>query len=112
MSRLEEQIEAFEADLETLGSGEGRRTAAELPPRMDELEAFIQRHRQHIIRMEQVLRLLANDQACDRDLTEGVGYWMNDVEYREYVTGYSEVLRGTANGFYCRAAGGRVRALQ
>lgn len=66
VTRLEEQIEAFEADLEALSGGEGRRSSAELPQCVEELEVLILRHRQHIIRMEQVLRLLENDQARDR----------------------------------------------
>ena len=62
VQRLEEQIEAFEADLEALGDGEGRRAVGGAPRSAPELEAFIGRHRQHIVRLEQVLRLMENSQ--------------------------------------------------
>ena len=64
MTRLEEQIEGFETDVEALAGGEGRRAGAGgLPRRQEGLEALIARHRQHIVRLEQVLRLMENDQA-------------------------------------------------
>ena len=64
VNRLDEQIEGFEADVEALTSGEGRRPGeGGAPRRQEELEILLGRHRQHIIRLEQVLRLLENDQA-------------------------------------------------
>lgn len=73
MTRLEEQIEGFEADVEAL-AGEGRRAGGGAPPhRQEELEALIARHRQHIVRLEQVLRLMENDQVCTRGPLLGGG---------------------------------------
>ena len=72
VTRLEEQIEGFEADVESLGGGEGRRPGPGIPyTREEELQGLIQRHRQHITRLEQVLRLLENDEARGRELTIG-----------------------------------------
>jgi len=33
-----------------------------VPPRAEELDGFIERHRRHIVKLEQVLRLLENEQ--------------------------------------------------
>ena len=62
VTRLDEQIEAFEADLEAAGGGEGNKVGGGAP-RAEELETLIARHRQHIVRLEQVLRLMENGQA-------------------------------------------------
>lgn len=60
-------LQAFlQADLEELDAvGEGRR-GGKRPARALELEARKQRHTQHIARVEQVLRLLENDQVHPR----------------------------------------------
>ena len=54
------QVEQFEADLEALAPAKpkGGRTS-----RAVELERCMARHKEHIARLEQVLRLLENDQA-------------------------------------------------
>ena len=53
------QVEQFEADLEALGPAKARGSR---PPRANELERCMARHKEHIARLEQVLRLLENDQ--------------------------------------------------
>ncbi len=37
-------------------------TQGPVPPRAEELDGFIERHRRHIVKLEQVLRLLENEQ--------------------------------------------------
>ncbi|KAK9832035.1 hypothetical protein WJX81_000297 [Elliptochloris bilobata] len=60
VATLAEQKERVEADLEELAAG-GR--GGKRPARALELEARERRHTLHIARVEQVLRLLENDQA-------------------------------------------------
>eukprot|EP00250_Pteridium_aquilinum_P011470 c20093_g1_i1 orf=171-2777(-) len=57
VSELESQIDTFEAELEgfTVKKGKSR------PPRLTHLEESISRHKQHIVKLEQILRLLDND---------------------------------------------------
>ena len=52
------QIEEFEAEAEAAaGTKKGKKPA----PRVAHMEESIARHRQHIVRLEQILRLLDND---------------------------------------------------
>ena len=52
-----------QADLEELGAGGEARRSGKRPARALELEARERRHSLHIARVEQVLRLLENEQA-------------------------------------------------
>ena len=44
-----------------------------LPRRVAELEGFIRRHQEHVTRLEQVLRLLSNDEVTPEEVLEGSG---------------------------------------
>jgi len=61
---------ARQADLEELGAGGEGRRGGKPPPRALELETLERRHALHIARVEQVLRLLENDQARRTTRTE------------------------------------------
>eukprot|EP00887_Chlorella_sp_A99_P004683 scaffold4.g4683.t1 len=83
VSQLETQVEQAEADLEALGtqgptSGKGARAK---PPRAAQLEAAIVRHQGHIAKLEQVLRLLENDQASLVSPEEVEGALKDGLEY-------------------------------
>jgi hypothetical protein len=52
------QIEEFEAEAEAAATAKKGKKA---PPRVAHMEESIARHRQHIMRLEQILRLLDND---------------------------------------------------
>ena len=50
-----------------------------LPRRVAELEGFIRRHQEHVTRLEQVLRLLSNDEVTPEEvegLKEGMQYYL------------------------------------
>ena len=67
---LNSAIEGFEAELEDLGSGKQKK-GAKPPARQVHLEESISRHKQHIVRLEQVMRLLDNDELSPDDV-EGI----------------------------------------
>lgn len=88
VSTLEEECEAFEAEVESLGGGSGggggdsksgarRGKAKAIPPRVTHLEASAERHRAHVARLEQLLRLLDNE-AIDVEDVEGVMELVDD----------------------------------
>jgi len=96
VSTLEEECEAFEAEVESLGGGSGgggagggadsksggggggrRGKAKAIPPRVTHLEASADRHRAHIARLEQLLRLLDNE-AVEVEDVEGVRELVDD----------------------------------
>lgn len=54
------QIEEFDAELEAM-AGQKTKKGGKPPPRQVHLDESIARHRQHITRLEQMLRLLDND---------------------------------------------------
>lgn len=59
---LEGQIEEFEAEAESAAGGTGGGKKGKKPaPRVVHMEESISRHRQHITRLEQLLRLLDNE---------------------------------------------------
>ena len=61
IDKLGVQIESFEADVERLSSGKGmKRNKHEL----EEKDASIKKHRWHIGKMEQVIRMIDNDGKC------------------------------------------------
>ena len=58
IDKLGVQIESFEADVERLSSGKGaKKNRAEL----EEKDAAIKKHRWHIGKMEQIIRMIDND---------------------------------------------------
>ena len=90
VSTLEEECEAFEAEVESLGGGSGgggggdskggggrRGKAKAIPPRVTHLEASAERHRAHVARLEQLLRLLDNE-AVEVEDVEGVRELVDD----------------------------------
>ena len=94
VSTLEEECEAFEAEVESLGGGSGvggggdskggggggggrRGKAKAIPPRVTHLEASADRHRAHVARLEQLLRLLDNE-AIEVEDVEGVRELVDD----------------------------------
>ena len=95
VSTLEEECEAFEAEVESLGGGSGvggggdskggggggggrRGKAKAIPPRVTHLEASADRHRAHVARLEQLLRLLDNE-AIEVEDVEGVRELVDDI---------------------------------
>ncbi len=66
VDKLNTQIEEFEAEIEELGSSGKKK--GKVPPRVTHLEESIVRHRQHIARLEQMLRLLDNDEFTAEDV--------------------------------------------
>lgn len=60
-----------QADLEALGAGGEARRGGKRPARALELEARERRHALHIARVEQVLRLLENEQARSAPSAKG-----------------------------------------
>lgn len=67
VDHLNTQIEEFEAEVEELGSSGGKKKG-KVPPRVAHLEESIVRHRQHVARLEQMLRLLDNDEITSEDV--------------------------------------------
>ena len=61
-----------QADLEELGAGGEARRGGKRPARVLELETRERRHSLHIARVEQVLRLLENDQASSALTAKGL----------------------------------------
>jgi CCR4-NOT transcription complex subunit 3 len=64
---LNEQVEEFEAELEAL-SGGARAKKGKTPPRVAHLDDSAARHRAHIARLEQLLRLLDNDEIATEEV--------------------------------------------
>ena len=76
VDQLNTQIEEFEAEAEDLSNAGGKKKAKP-PPRLTLLEESIARHRQHITRLEQMLRLLDNDEITAEDV-EGIRDLVDD----------------------------------
>jgi CCR4-NOT transcription complex subunit 3 len=78
ISRLREQSDEFEAEIEQHNSGAKRKKRGEELPRVAELKEHITRHGYHVEMLEKVLRAVDNDQVtpeqCDDDLRELVDY--------------------------------------
>ncbi|CAM6088959.1 unnamed protein product [Calypogeia fissa] len=66
VSELESQIDSFEAEMEGLSVKKGKSR----PPRLTHLEESISRHKQHIIKLEQILRLLDNDELSPDEVSD------------------------------------------
>ena len=79
VSKFNEELDSMDAELETLAAGRGRRGRA--PPRATALETQSERHRAHIARLEQLLRLLDNE-AVDADEVDGVRDLVDDYASR------------------------------
>lgn len=81
------QIEEFEAEAEAAASTKKGKKPA---PRVVHMEESIARHRQHIVRLEQILRLLDNDAMAGTRLSGWVGQQGRGVAHAVEV----EVMRG------------------
>lgn len=88
VSRLTVQIEEMEADVERLlpdCKGKGRTKNS----RVSELEAWIGRHKDHVMRLEQVLRLMENDQVAPDDvmsaLKDGLEYYLDSYSDPDFM---------------------------
>ena len=101
---LNEQIDGFEADIEDLGPSGGGRKKSKTPPRVMHLEESIVRHKQHVTRLEQMLRLLDNEEISAEDV-EGVKDLVDDYiernqespeEFLEPDDIYSDILDAIA----------------
>ncbi|KAF3561102.1 hypothetical protein DY000_02018658, partial [Brassica cretica] len=66
VSELESQIDSFEAELEGLSVKKGKTR----PPRLTHLETSISRHKDHIIKLELILRLLDNDELSPEQVND------------------------------------------
>lgn len=64
---LNTEIEEFEAEVEEI-SGQSTKKKAKPNPRQQHLDDSIDRHKQHITRLEQMLRLLDNDEISSDDV--------------------------------------------
>ena len=53
------QLEGFDAELETLQTGGGKKRGKP-PPRLTHMEESISRHKAHVVRLEAIMRLLDN----------------------------------------------------
>ena len=76
VDHLNTQIEEFEAEVEDIGSSSGKKKGKP-PPRITHLEESIVRHKQHITRLEQMLRLFDNDEITTEDV-EGIKDLVDD----------------------------------
>ena len=61
------QLEEFDAELEGLAGQKGKK-GGKPPPRVAHLEESVARHRHHVMRLEQMLRLLDNDAIGPEDV--------------------------------------------
>ena len=74
IDRLAVQIESQEADVERLSSGKGaKKNRAEL----EEKESTIRKNRWHIGKMEQVIRMINNDQVCTKPRFSRFSIWIS-----------------------------------
>lgn len=84
------QIDMHEADMEKLTSGKGsKRNKAEV----ETLEASIKRHRWHIAKLEQIIRMLDNDALGHEqinDIKEDVEYYIEANQEPEFMDAYDE----------------------
>ncbi|KAL0027322.1 hypothetical protein WJX79_000170 [Trebouxia sp. C0005] len=83
VEQLETQVEAFDSEIESLQSNVKRKQKP--PPRLAHLEESVNRHKTHIGRLEQIIRLLDNDALQPDELARVV----ND-EIPEYIDNNQE----------------------
>ncbi|KAG9137232.1 hypothetical protein Leryth_023369 [Lithospermum erythrorhizon] len=86
VSELENQIDAFEAEMEGLTVKKGKMR----PPRLTHLETSIVRHKAHIMKLELILRLLDNDELSPEQV--------NDV--KDFIDDYVERNQEDFDEFY------------
>lgn len=65
--RLWLQVDEFESEVEGLAA---TKRGKKPPPRLAHFEESINRHRQHVLRLEQMLRLLDNESLSVEEVTE------------------------------------------
>ena len=71
VDELQTQIEAFEAEIESLAeTKKSKSKSSSRPPRLGHLEESMSRHHQHIQRMELVLRLVDNEALQPEDVAD------------------------------------------
>lgn len=66
VDELNTQIDMFEAEMEGLTVKKGKQR----PPRLVHLDESVARHKEHITRLEQILRLVDNEQVSPEDVTD------------------------------------------
>ncbi|KAJ0396641.1 hypothetical protein ATCC90586_002029 [Pythium insidiosum] len=90
LSQFNEQIEAFECDLERMAQAKGRnKNKAE----KENLEALITRHKWHILKLEQINRLLDNDALEPSqvdDLKEDIDYYLEANQDAGFLDNYDD----------------------
>nr|CCA18099.1 Subunit of the CCR4NOT complex putative [Albugo laibachii Nc14] len=88
--QLNSQIEAFECDLERLYQGKGKNKNKH---EIELLESTVSRHKWHVLKLEQVTRLLDND-ALDSskvdELKEDIEYYLEANQDPDYISTYGE----------------------
>lgn len=108
---LQDQIDTYESEIESLVAGKKKRAADKDKTRCDELKAKTERHKFHIKKLETILRLLDNDGVevgQVKRIKDDVEYYIEsnqepDYEENEYmyddIAGLDEVeLSGTGMG--------------
>lgn len=84
ISKLREQSDEFEAEIEQLSSGGKRKKRGEEPPRVSELKQCIVRHEHHVEMLERVLRAIDNEQVtpkqCNDELKDSVEYYIEESQ--------------------------------
>ncbi|PRW39295.1 Not1 domain-containing [Chlorella sorokiniana] len=89
VSQLETQVEQFEADLEALGPSASGKSGKNKPHRVVELEGFMHKHGEHVKKLEQVLRLLENDQVTPEEVEEALRdpleYYLQSSTEADYI---------------------------
>jgi CCR4-NOT transcription complex subunit 3 len=85
ISRLREQSDEFEAEIEQLSTGTRRKKRGEEPPpRVAELKACIARHEHHVEMLERVLRAIDNEQVtpqqCNDELKDSVEFYIEESQ--------------------------------
>lgn len=92
LSQLNEQIEAFECDLERLLTAKGRnKNKAE----KENLEALVARHKWHVLKLEQINRLLDNDAlepAQVDELKDDIDYYLEANQEPGFLDSYDDDL--------------------
>lgn len=86
ITKLKEQVEEMEAEIESLNSGK-RKKRAEENPRVAELKEHMSRHDHHVQMLERVLRAVYNDAVVLREakeLKESVDYYIDSNQEPDF----------------------------
>ena len=90
VSNLNTQMESFDADLERLSAGKGK---SKNKDEIAALEESMTGHRQHVAKLEQIIRLMDNDlletEAID-DLKEEIEYFVESNQEPDYQSQYDD----------------------